>query len=247
MARIPVISSLLLGLLASVALALPPLDATSRAILTTAVDDRDHQEAAFSVLVEELLRRAGEPAGSTGSLLPAETWAILVESPDDHRGIPLVLEGRVEQRTELARPWDTMCELFVRLPDERVVAVFVPASDEGSPGDRARFEGRFYKRLSAVARDGMLRRYPAVVARRVPAASRQPMAYALPALLLGLGFCWIVLRRLAGASRTRRRMPAGPRVVGGSSPNDPELPDEPARALDVLRSRHDHPDKGGAS
>jgi len=243
--RTRVIPSLLIGVLGSVAIALPPLDSTRQAIVSTAVDDRDHQEAAFSALVEELFERAGDPSGSTDPPPAPGIWSALVDSPEAHRGIPLVLEGRIEQRTELPRPWDAMCELFVRLPDERVVAVFVPAEDECTEGDRARFEGRFYKRLSAVARDGVLRRYPAVVARRVSAGSWEPMAIVLPLSLLGLGLCWLVLRRVAGASSPRRRIP--PSASSRSSSNHPELPEEPARALDVLRSRHDHPDKGGAS
>ena len=243
--RTRVIPSLLLGMLCSVAMALPPLDSTTQAIVSTAVDDRDHREAAFSALVEDLFQRAVDPARPTDPPLPPAAWSAMVESPGTHRGDSVVLEGRIEQRTVLARPWDAMCELFVRLPDERVVAVFVPVDDDFAEGDRARFEGRFYKRLSAVARDGELRRYPAVVARTVSAGSWDPMAIVLPVVLLALGLAWLVLRRAARGSRPPRRIPAS--TSSRSSSNHPELPEEPARALDVLRSRHDHPDKGGAS
>ena len=245
MDRTQVIPSLLIGVLGSVAVALPPLDSTRQAIVSTAVDDRDHQEAAFSALVEDLFERAEDPSQSTDPPPVPVVWSALVESPEAHRGAPVVLEGRIEQRTELARPWDAMCELFVRLPDERVVAVFVPAEDECTEGDRVRFEGRFYKRLSAIARDGMLRRYPAVVARTLPAGPWEPMAIVLPVSLLGLGLCWLVLRRAARRSHVRHRLSTP--TLSRSSSNHPELPEEPAGALDVLRSRHDHPDKGGAS
>ena len=247
MDRTRLISSLLVLALCECTVALPPLDSTQQAIVSTAVDDRDHQEAAFSVLVDELLDRSGQPARATSLQPPPEAWSAWVEAPDAQRGAPLILEGRVEQRTMLPRPWAALCELFVRLPHGTVVAVFAPATDDCPVGSRVRFEGRFYKRLSAVARDGVARRYPAVVARVVPTGGWGGQTVLLPLLLVGLGFCWVFFRRAAGSSRAPRKI-APPTVRSGKSSTIPsELPDEPARALDVLRSRHDHPDKGGAS
>ena len=247
MDRTRVISSLLMCALCEFAVALPPLNSTQIEILSTAVDDRDHQESAFSVLAEELLARPVDSAQSTSWSPTPEIWSDWLEAPEAHRGRPLILEGRVEQRTLLPRPWAGFCELFVRLPQGTVVAVFAPTTDACSVGSRVRFEGRFYKRLFERARDGVARRYPAVVARVVPGTVWSGRVVLVPVALLGFGLCWLLVRRAAGSSRNRRQIP--PRTVPSAKKSKipPELPDEPARALDALRSRHDHPDKGGAS
>ena len=164
--------------------ALPPLDDRSLAILETAVDDQDHQEAAFSILAEEALRRSGDSEDPAGFATPTpEEWAEWVAHPSSVRGRAVRLEGRVEQVTPLARPWERFCEAFVRLPEDTVLAVFAPRSDALQAGQRVRLEGRFYKRLSAVARDGKARVYPAVVARR---GAELPWRPALPVVLIGL-------------------------------------------------------------
>ena len=227
--------------------ALPPLDDRSLAILETAVDDQDHQEAAFAMLAEEALRRSGDSENATGFATPTpEVWAQWVAHPASARGRPVRLEGRVEQVTPLARPWETFSEAFIRLPQDTVLAVFSPRSDALRVGQRVRLEGRFYKRLSAVARDGRARVYPAVVARR---GAELPWRPALPLVLIGLlgvGGVWWLVRRAAAAARTSGRPAPQPLDSAPTSMNPSELPDEPAQALDVLRSRHDHPEEGGA-
>ena len=245
--HIPLLSSVLICLPAAVAMALPPLESEQQAILSTALDDRDHQDAAFAMLAEELLARPVGTARSTSLRLGPDEWSGWVDSPDAQRGRGVLLEGRIEQRTMLPRPWEGFCELFVRLPDDVVVAVFTPVGDAAPVGARARLEGRFYKRLSAVARDGVPRRYPAVVARVLPGGGGNWSVIMIPIALLGLGVCWVLVRRTARAARSIPR--GGPRAVAAakSSTIPPELPDDPARALDVLHSRHDHPDQGGAS
>ena len=241
-------ASLLAWLLIGSAMgSMPPLDDRERAILSTAIDDQDHQEAAFSMLAEEALLHvpgSGDPAGF--ATLTREDWAEWVARPSSARGLGVRLEGRVEQVTPLGRPWDAFSEAFVRLPEETVLAVFVPRSDALQVGQRVRLEGRFYKRISAVARDGQTRVYPAVVARR---RAELPWRPALPLILIGLlgvGGVWVLARRAAASARTSGR--SVPQNVDSkrTSRNPSELPDEPAKALDVLRSRHDHPDEGGA-
>ena len=131
----------------------------------------------------------------------------------------------------------------MRLGDGTVVAVFAPVADRLQAGQQVGLRGRFYKRLSAVARDGQARVYPAVVARRVSGSSWRPGSLLIIIVLVGLGGTWMLVRRAAASSGTvRRRQPDAVRSRGELG-NPMELPKEPAEALDVLRSRHDHPEE----
>lgn len=241
------VAALLTGLLAvqapesDPAATLGALTEAERTALATAVDGRDHQESAFAALMSALQRVEPEQVevGSLETLSP-ETAAALLEDPDARRGDAFLLAGRLEQSEPLARPWSGWVEWFIRLPDDRAVAVYLPTADDRPPGERVRVAGRFYKRIAADARDGTRRSWLAFGGRRLPAAPdavpRQVLVTGIVLLLLG----WVLLSLLTrrrGASPVR---PAGSAVAG--APREPtSLPADPAEALDELARRHDDP------
>ena len=231
---------------------LPPLTAAQQVSLATAIDDRDHQESAFAALAEATLEidTARIDADVLARLQPFD-WDRAVEDPEALRGHPLLVVGRLEQSDPLARPWDAYREWFLRLPNDRVVAVYVPIEDDRPPGTRVRVVGRFYKRIQAEARDGTTRVYPAMVGRPLPAESLPFGGILIAILVIALLVCWLLLRitiRQRGIptisnGNSFSRLQEDEDADGGEVADD--LPTDPAGALDELARRRDESTRGG--
>jgi hypothetical protein len=218
---------------------LGPLSAEQGTALETAIDDRDHQESAFAALMSamnsidpETLKSATlEPWGS------AQTDAVL-GAPDAWRGRPFELTGRLEQSERLERPWSPFVEWFLRLPDGSAAAIYLPQSEDREPGERVRVAARFYKRISARARDGTLRTYPAFGGRIRPiaVAVTPDRLIIIGIVLLVLG--WVLVSLFTGG-RGRSGQRKATSVVASKAGEPTSLPADPVDALDELARRHD--------
>jgi hypothetical protein len=238
---------------------IPPLTDAQRTALDTAFDGRDHREEAFAALVESLA--GATPGIGDEAIRLAPALDALLEDPDAHRGALCRVEGRLVQRSPLDGAFAGVREWFIRGNVGRPVIVFVVGLDDADAaafpdGADVRADGRFYKRIDALARDGRTRSYPAFVAAhptRLGAPDRAPVAgwsvvIVLGAIVLALLVIWAVTLRVARRGRKRGYAPRpSPRGV------EPErldeggpLPDDPAAALGELRQRagaeeHDDP------
>jgi hypothetical protein len=220
---------------------LPALQADERTALVTAIDDRDHQEAAFAALLEWCSRL--DPTGvDLGVIEPWTSERIVssLSSPDASRGEPAVLQGRLEQARTLDAPWDGVCEWFVRLPGDEAVAVYLLGTPAVEPGERVRLVGRFYKRLKAVARDGQERHYAAFVGVPSVGSSSIDGRFVLTLLVILMVIAWVVLRVLVG-KRTPGRVPIRPLHEASESSLETPLPSDPEAALDEMVRRRDDP------
>lgn len=244
------IFALCLSLLALCA-ELPPLSEAQAIALATAIDDRDHQESAFAGLVE-----AASAIDSTAldlEAIPDESafdWSVALADPDQMRGRVVHLHGRLEQSFQLPRPWDGWVEWFVRTPAGRVVALYVPSADDVTPGQRIHVAGWFYKRIEAEARDGTVRRYPAVVGRVVPDAGLTFGAWVPVVCVIVLLGAWFFARALVRGRRLskvprRRESVASHRAPESATSED--LPTDPVEALDVLAQRGEDRQRGDHS
>jgi len=234
----------------------PPLPESAIEALSQVVDDQDAPDAGFIALLNHV--RSWPPgAGSVGLRLVVEHEA-LVEHPGNYRGELLVIEGRLEQASTLARPLDSVQEWFVRPPDGHPVMVYVPLQGMPpvQPGDEVVLEGYFYKRLQIEDRQGVSRAYPvfiggqprvvAVEMRAVETALRNAEAYTTTMVLLVssvLVLLVVVVGLLLVTRRLKRRTrPAG--IFGAVDPDPPapSLPDDPADAMAELK-RHSIEDR----
>ncbi|MCH2145079.1 MAG: hypothetical protein MK082_08015 [Phycisphaerales bacterium] len=221
--------------------ALGVLTSEERTALATAVDDRDHQEAAFAALFTALARLEMETIDPTG----VESWTSGMviaarEEPDAWRGRPALLRGRLEQTSVLDPPWDGCVEWFVQCPDGEVVAIYLPREEDLEIGAQVEVIARHYKRISAQARDGTERTWSAFVGRSIPVASTFPSRPILMALVVGMLLAWFMLRLLSRRFEARTPAKEPPVEVPGPS-TDGVLPTDPVSALDELARRHDDP------
>jgi len=240
--------------LCAIALVVPPLTDEQRTLLHSADDDRTHEEVAFDAMIEHVRSWADAEPGSEPIRLRADFAAILAD-PDAFRGDLFQLDGVIQQRSRLDRPHHQVVEWFLR--DEAGTPFILYLHDSGlgethDDGERIIVLARFYKRLDAVARDGLRRSYPAFVganpklASSFPAPPPAPAAAPVKTIVLALGALlggFIILLLLARRRRDRaprRAWPSAEHDAGeldGSAP----LPDDPAAALAELRRRADSP------
>lgn len=193
----------------------PPVGAELRVALDAAAEGGDHNETAFALLVDDV--RAW-PEVVAGSAAPAD-WAALVAGGDALRGEPLVVRGRLVQREGLESRWPEVEEWFIRDGDGRAICAFVV--DPPTPireGREVELLARWYKQIDAVARDGSLRSYPAVVGRlRDSTSTAGPsggkiLPYAgLAAVVLAMGIVYLLVRVRARRAARRPRSGAGRR------------------------------------
>ena len=215
------------------------LSADQQTALETAIDDRDHQESAFAALMSAMGAISADTLKSAAlePWDPAGTSAVL-GAPDAWRGRSFELTGRVEQSDRLERPWSPVVEWFLRLPDGSAAAVYLPWDEDRASGERVRVAARFYKRISAEARDGTLRSYPAFAGRIRPG----PVAVS-PDRVIIIGIVVLILGWVLLGLFTGRRGRSGQRKVTStvaSKVGEPtSLPTDPVDALDELARRHD--------
>lgn len=241
--------------------AVPALTPAQRESLLTAKAGLDHREPAFDALVENA--RAGDPA-VTSSPSPVEEviemdtgWAGVANgSVVLDRGGLYRIEGVIQQQSLLDLPHHDVAEWFIRSDDGTPLLVFVVGLDHRQcfhDGQRVRLDARYYKAIDAMARDGTLHRYPALVGRRpvhvmnvrstmTGQGSLQPLfpiAISTGALVVGFGAVVLVIRM------TRGKRNARPQWRSTATPDNHEalvdetapLPDDPAEALAELKRR----------
>ena len=231
--------------------AMPPLTEAQRVALATAIDDRDYQESAFAALAEAAL--ALDVASlDANSLTSADSiqWDQVLDDPDSMRGEPVLLSGRLEQSQPLSRPWDAFTEWFVRAPDGRAFAVYVPLEDDRESGESVRVPARFYKRIQATARDETVRRYPALVGRPLALHPVEMGGAWIVILVIAFLCCWVLLRvlvRSPGAPARMRTAAHAPFPAENDEKLSEDLPTDAAEALDVLARRSEDSSAGGGS
>lgn len=231
------------GVILGIALAaIEPLTNDQRVRLATAFDGRDHQEAAFVALVENV--RLWTPGvGDAPIRLQPDLTAMLAD-PEAYRGSLCQIAGRVQQQTPLSALYEGVTEWFIRDESGRPILVYV-VDHEGDPtisdGQAVVLHARFYKRVDAIARDGVARSYPAFVGAlpsrpvAADAALSGVLVVVIPvAVLLVIFLLLMMYVRRNRAERRLRRPVIGERPEVDESP---ALPDDPADALNEMRRR----------
>jgi len=194
-----------------------------------------------------------------GAVIP--DYAAIYLSPAEHRGQLFLIEGRFAGRSKkiehLTRPgpWDGKLREWVVVvdssKDEVAVAYLTHPPVAPSAGAKVRLVARFYKVLSDKNINGKPTDYLLFVGRSatVVEAGRGiggsgfgagPMVLVLAILAGG----WYMLRRILRAKPLRSNQPrtfqAG---IDSQEATDeepqPELPEDPAQALDMLKHQHD--------
>lgn len=214
--------------------------------LATAHDGGDFREEAFFALVEHFREWDGA--------LPTEPMRLyfqpdaMTADPDSLRGELCLVLGRLEQRTPLPTPYDVGEEWFIRDRSGQPVIVYVVGVDGArfTEGQKLRVVSRFYKRVDAQARDGVVRQYAAFVGARPqrihyedPRAPVELIVVPVGVLFGGFVLLWLYVRR------QRRGVPVRGRLTGidndGSSMADSggSLPENPVEALAELKRRAD--------
>lgn len=228
-----------------VLLQIAPLSDEHRTALDTARDGGDHREAAFVALVEHVSSWPERPGDVAIRISP--DLAALVAAPADARGDLCMLRGELQQHVRLASPHDGVIECFLRIDDGSPLILYVHAPSVlpawARDGAALEVPARFYKSVTAVARDGETRTYPAFVgAHPVLTESAAPSAGAPPGLLAGLvvlglvfGALLLYTRRQRAASAATGRAPRRPSL--GELDAGAALPEDAAEALGELRKR----------
>ncbi|MHC5022541.1 MAG: hypothetical protein ACYTGG_01340 [Planctomycetota bacterium] len=232
----PVAAMLLLALAL-----IPPLTDGQRERLALAHDDRDHQEEAFVALRESVERWPVAAAPDVPP--PAPDVEVMLEQPGLFRGRLYRLEGVLQQRERLAAPHESVVAWFLRDDAGRPLLVYVCSlgPDDGfRPGRRLVLDGRFYKRVTMTARDGVERPYAAFVGAQPRAATaatagvRHLWLIVFPVAIMIVVFVALLLYTRRHARRTPVRRGAG---VATDEPPEPPLPPDSADALAELRRR----------
>ena len=224
----------------------PPLDETARAIVRDgAFDGRDGPDPAEAELLANLRAWPAEP--DERQVLVAPAWTEFLADPGAWRGQRVRFDGRIAQRADAVA--SNALELFVRDRDGTPVRVIVPIDPETAAalaeGTAVRVDGRFHKTVTLPARDGAERTYPSLVARvtldGAATAATTPVLspVVMGAVVLGLGGCFVILRRLARSTKQRPIAHGAWRATPPSDEVDDArgLPEDPADALRELRRR----------
>ena len=196
----------------------------------------------------------------------------LLANPDANRGCIVRIAGRLEQSATLDSSAGPLDEWFIRLEDGSPVLVLLassgplaetagPLRENGavrllpprpSPGETVSVVARWYKPISAEARDRRVRAYPAFVGRWIPDSAAAARSAQAPGNRLGvssLGALLIILvillmavtiaaRLLGRRSRPRVASPFPVKSAMMGRGDAPGLPEDPADALAVLHQRH---------
>lgn len=228
----------------------PPLTDGVLASLAEVEDDRDAPDAGMLALLKHV-EAWPKDAGSSGIRLHVDHDE-LVASPEAHRGVLMVVEGRLEQVNQLASPLEDVQEWFVRPPEGRPVMVYVPMpGDLVRPGDDVVLECYFYKRLQLEDRQGVSRAFPVFIGgqprvvaaerRAVDTALRDAKAYtdAMVYLVSSIVLLLLVVGGLVLVTSRVKRRPPHAGIFGDVEPDPPvpSLPDDPADAMAELKRR----------
>lgn len=218
-----------------------PLTDDQRTALNTAFDGRDHQEAAFTALVENV-RAWTEGIGDAAIRLEPDYQAIL-DNPDQYRGELCKITGKLQQHNPLPGLNKGVGEWFVRDSNSRPILVYIVKNIDDQTfrdGQSVEIVARFYKRVDAIAKDGTKHSYPAFVgafpksASSAASSANNPMlALAVP-VAIGL----IVFLILLVYTRRIRRNSSKPHRRSTDSlllDEDVSLPENPAEALTQLK------------
>ena len=228
--------------------AVPPLSDELITALETAVDDRDHQEEAFALLLDHVgTWSAGEGVGTTQIRLNPD-YAALMNDPSAYRGDLYRLRGILQQHARLDSPFEGTWEWFIRDQKKQPMAVYLPDSIDlvrFTDGQRIEIFARFYKRIEVIARDGKKHQYPAFVGNypRITTGKRgSEWGSFLPVIVFFVAFLGGVFLILFLYTRQYRRNqftdleahyhPESP-VLDEST----DLPDDSAQAMAVLHRR----------
>ena len=242
----------------------PPMSNDHANQLATADDSehRDHQEPAFAALLAHIATWQSGDVGDEPIRLNIEVESMLTD-PDQFRGDLCLIRGRIEQVEQLRPPYAEVDAWFVRLGSGEPVLVYVDfRQDEVSassinPNDFERgmhveVATRFYKRYAfeTVGRDGRMRAYAAFVGKwpkRLHSGASDSggnidAGVAMFLLVAALGVVFFVV--MVVARRSQRKASDCGRVallreddVVGLDEDIADLPDDPADALRVLKSR----------
>ncbi|MCH2132295.1 MAG: hypothetical protein MK116_00960 [Phycisphaerales bacterium] len=219
---------------------LPSLAASESSILSTTRDHTEVPDEAFAVLADHV-RRWDDLARDEALRLRLVAERLL-ESPEAARGELHRVEGRLAERRSMASPYEDLEEWFLRLPTGEPIAVYLPSiSVPGGikTGRPVTIDARFYKVMTARARDGQQRRYLAffgaapqpVLAQRAAVLQRMDIMVLLGLLVL-LAIVFLAVFAMARKQPTRRE-----RVSPDPVEQRPEIPDDPAAALRYLRAQ----------
>jgi hypothetical protein len=207
------------------------LSPDDRTALEAAYDGRDHNDTAFARLLEHVRGwpKDLDPGGFRAVAALDGFGVAPAVVPESLRGTPVVVAGRLAQASPLESYWNQegarVEEWFVRTDGGLTVLVLAvdPPSTAAAgrtavtQGTRVVVEGVVYKRIDAVARDGQLRSFPAVVGRMrdvvaSPLDGLLPLAFLVVVLLV----VFMVLRGRVRSIRARD-LRSGRRGGGRSS------------------------------
>jgi hypothetical protein len=228
---------------------IPDLTRTQRWVLESADDDADFREPAFHELVEHVQTWTdAESEDFPGDIAVryGPDIASMLDDPDGSRGDVVYLAGTLIQQHRYDPPYDTTVEWFLRLDDDTPVMVYVVGVQQVDwrEGQRIEIFARFFKRISATARDGETRAYAAFVGAfpRVRAGAHADVWRAIIILGVVVGALLVLLlvtrrwsRRAAATRQPGRRLLADDL---DASEDEPSLPDDPADALAEMKRRH---------
>lgn len=233
------------SIILSIAIAsIQPLSDDQLTALNTAFDGRDHQEAAFTALVENV-RSWTEGIGDAAIRLEPDYQAIL-ENPDQFRGELCKITGKLQQHNPLPGLNKGIGEWFVRDTDSRPILVYIVKNIDDQTfrdGQSIEIIARFYKRVDAVAKDGKQHSYAAFVG-AFPKSALFTLGAASPtgnpmlvlAIPVAVGLLVFVFL-LAYTRRLKRNTKAHePRSTESQQEDeDVSLPNDPAKALTQLK------------
>lgn len=236
--------------------AIAPLSPQQVERLAGAVDGADHREDAFPALIENVRQWSTELGDEPIRLNP--DFNALLTQPSTFRGDLCRINGKLQQQTRLAPPYETIWEWFVRAQNNQPIVVYVVDLDPSTSypdNQQVEIDARFYKRVDFTARDGKHRRYPAFVgacprivwlrghSQPYPELNRLWMV-AVPAGAMLVVFTFLLLyvrRKRSQPEPLLRAQHAASRPAGGLSMMDESLslPHDPAEALAELKRRAD--------
>ncbi|MCH7571589.1 MAG: hypothetical protein IH891_01600 [Planctomycetes bacterium] len=226
---------------------IPPLSEGQITRLATAQDGRDHQEEAFSALLENMKLYSGEVGDSLIRLKP--DLDSMIKRPTDYRGDLYLLSGVFQQQTRLSVPYESVSEWFLRNDAGVPMLIYVTGLPLESGvdfvvGDRVQMVARFYKRVDFIARDGIQRSYAAFVGakpKKLGLIAGDPLSgmwiVVIPVFFLALVF--IILFAYVRHLKKRPHRHSAPLTMKTIVDEAGTLSDDPAQALSELRQQAD--------
>ena len=246
--------------------AVVPLTEAQRAQLSTATDfgPRFDEAALYPLLANAAQWTPGDEAGAT---IP-DYAAILQTPADHRGELFLIegdFAGRAQLIGPLTRsgPWDGKLQEWVLLTDRKADEVAVvylidpptPVDQPPATGAKVRLPARFYKVLHDRDQDGNPTDYLIFVGRGADVitsgsgGSTSAGSKILLLVVILMALCWFTLRKVKRqtwpssrrtAQSSMARQAPGDGNNGDQEPSGPDesLPEDPAKALDVLHDRH---------